>query len=83
MSDPSSSRGGTRAGPALGRATAKAESGAGPGDQWTGIVIDITDAHGERLYEDATREEVETAVQRARAEDAEPIVILGSSSPAL
>ncbi|AVZ76651.1 hypothetical protein SLUN_35020 [Streptomyces lunaelactis] len=53
-----------------------------PAEEWTGIVIDITDAHGERLYKEVTREEVEAAVARARAESAEPIVILGPSSPA-
>jgi hypothetical protein len=53
-----------------------------PAEEWTGIVIDITDAHGERLYKEVTREEVEAAVARARAESAEPTVILGPSSPA-
>lgn len=38
-----------------------------PAEEWTGIVIDITDAHGERLYKEVTREEVEDASARARA----------------
>ncbi|WP_331749543.1 DUF6461 domain-containing protein (plasmid) [Streptomyces sp. NBC_00984] len=53
-----------------------------PAEEWTGIVIDITDAHGERLYKEVSREEVESAMARARAEAAEPIVIRRPSSPA-
>ena len=53
-----------------------------PAEEWTGIVIDITDAHGERLYREITREQVETAMERARAEAAAPIVVPGPSSPA-
>ncbi|WP_406364570.1 DUF6461 domain-containing protein [Streptomyces sp. NBC_00645] len=53
-----------------------------PAEEWTGIVIDITDAHGERLYREITREQVETAMERARAEAAAPIVVYGPSSPA-
>ncbi|MFF8431242.1 DUF6461 domain-containing protein [Streptomyces sp. NPDC016566] len=53
-----------------------------PAEEWTGIVIDITDANGERLYKEFTREEVDAAVERARAEANAPIVILGPSSPA-
>ncbi|MEV6510183.1 DUF6461 domain-containing protein [Streptomyces sp. NPDC051642] len=30
-----------------------------PVEEWTGIVIDITDAHGERLYKEFTRAEIE------------------------
>ncbi|MDV5143459.1 DUF6461 domain-containing protein [Streptomyces sp. SBC-4] len=52
-----------------------------PADDWTGIVIDITDAHGERLYKEVTREEVENAMTRARAEAEAPTVIRGPSSP--
>lgn len=48
----------------------------------TGIVIDITDAQGERLFKEVTREEVETAVARGRAEAVAPIVIPGPASPA-
>lgn len=53
-----------------------------PAEEWTGIVIDLTDAHGERLYKEVTREQVETAMARARADAAAPIVIPGPSSPA-
>ncbi|MEU4493815.1 DUF6461 domain-containing protein [Streptomyces sp. NPDC023998] len=35
-----------------------------PAEEWTGIVIDITDAHGERLRKEVTREAVEAAVGR-------------------
>ncbi|MFJ9350987.1 DUF6461 domain-containing protein [Streptomyces sp. NPDC101237] len=43
-----------------------------PADEWTGIVIDITDAHGKRLYREITRDEVEVASkpgQRIKAAD--------------
>lgn len=30
-----------------------------PVEEWTGIVIDITDAHGQRLYKEFTRAEIE------------------------
>ncbi|MCF3131192.1 DUF6461 domain-containing protein [Streptomyces olivochromogenes] len=53
-----------------------------PAEEWTSIVIDITDAHGERFYKEVTRDEVEGAMARARAEAEEPIVIRGPSSPA-
>ncbi|MGV4986850.1 DUF6461 domain-containing protein [Streptomyces sp. NRAIS4] len=53
-----------------------------PVEEWTGIVIDIADAHGERLSKEVTRDEIGGAVARARAEAAEPIVIRGPSSPA-
>ncbi|MPY48132.1 DUF6461 domain-containing protein [Streptomyces acidicola] len=53
-----------------------------PAEEWTGIVIDVTDAHGERLHREFTREEVDAAVERARAKANAPIVILGPSSPA-
>ncbi|MFC4504921.1 MULTISPECIES: DUF6461 domain-containing protein [Streptomyces] len=52
-----------------------------PAEEWTSIVIDITDAHGERFYKEVTRDEVEVATARARAQAAEPIVIPGPSSP--
>ncbi|WP_328885624.1 hypothetical protein [Streptomyces sp. NBC_00316] len=45
-------------------------------------MIDITDAQGERLFKEVTREEVETAVARGRAEAVAPIVIPGPASPA-
>jgi hypothetical protein len=50
-----------------------------PAEEWTSIVIDITDAHGERFYKEVTRDEVEVATARAQA--AEPVVIRGPSSP--
>ncbi|WP_329202144.1 DUF6461 domain-containing protein [Streptomyces sp. NBC_01435] len=53
-----------------------------PAEEWTGIVIDITDAHGRRLYKKITREEVEAGMERACAEAAQPIVIHKSSPPA-
>ncbi len=53
-----------------------------PAEEWTGIVIDITDADGHRTYKEVTREEVETAVARARAEGEVPTVIRGPSSRA-
>lgn len=34
-------------------------------EDWTGIVIDITDAHGDRLYKEVTRDEVEGALPHA------------------
>ncbi|MFI5755467.1 DUF6461 domain-containing protein [Streptomyces sp. NPDC051569] len=39
-----------------------------PAKEWTSVVIDITDAHGERLYKEVTRQEVESAMARACAE---------------
>lgn len=53
-----------------------------PAEEWTGIVIDITDAHGQRLYKEVTRAEVEAASARARAEAEAPIVIHGPLWPA-
>jgi choline dehydrogenase-like flavoprotein len=52
-----------------------------PAEEWTKVVIDITDANGERFYKEVTREEVEAASARAREEAEAPIVILGPSSP--
>jgi benzoyl-CoA reductase/2-hydroxyglutaryl-CoA dehydratase subunit BcrC/BadD/HgdB len=54
-----------------------------PAEDWTGIVIDITDARGERFHKEVTRDEVEAAMERARARAEEPIVIRDPSSPAL
>ncbi|WP_338671562.1 DUF6461 domain-containing protein [Streptomyces sp. SCSIO 30461] len=54
-----------------------------PAEEWTKVVIDITDAHGERIYREVTREEVEAGSARAREEAEAPIVILGPSSPTL
>ncbi|MFJ3714214.1 DUF6461 domain-containing protein [Streptomyces sp. NPDC090057] len=46
-----------------------------PAEEWTGLVIDITDANGERLYKEWTYEEVAAASDRARAEANAPVVI--------
>lgn len=52
-----------------------------PVEEWTGIVIDITDAHGERFYKEFTRDGVEAAVTRSRAEAAAPVVVRPPSPP--
>lgn len=46
-----------------------------PAEEWTGLVIDITDAHGERLYKEWTYEEIAAASDRARVEANAPVVI--------
>jgi hypothetical protein len=46
-----------------------------PAEEWTGLVIDITDAHGERLYKEWTYEEIAAPSDRARAEANAPVVI--------
>ncbi|MGW1463634.1 DUF6461 domain-containing protein [Streptomyces sp. NPDC002308] len=46
-----------------------------PAEEWTSVVIDITDAHGERLYKEWTYEEVAAASDRARAEANAPVVV--------
>ena len=46
-----------------------------PAEEWTKVVIDITDAHGERFYREWTYEEVAAASDRARAEADAPVVI--------
>lgn len=46
-----------------------------PAEEWTGVVIDITDAHGERLYREWTYEEIAAASDRARTEADAPVVI--------
>ncbi|MEU3843659.1 DUF6461 domain-containing protein [Streptomyces sp. NPDC028635] len=46
-----------------------------PAEEWTGLVIDITDANGERLYKQWTYEEIAAASDRARAEANKPVVI--------
>ncbi|NEA62087.1 DUF6461 domain-containing protein [Streptomyces sp. SID12488] len=46
-----------------------------PAEEWTGVVIDITDAHGERLHREWTYEEIAAASDRARAEANAPVVI--------
>ncbi len=52
-----------------------------PADEWTGLVIDITDAHGERLYKEWTYEEIAAASARARAEANTPITITYNEPP--
>ncbi|MFF7580149.1 DUF6461 domain-containing protein [Streptomyces sp. NPDC008061] len=54
-----------------------------PAEEWTGVVIDITDAHGERLYREWTYEEIATASDRARAEANAPVVITYNEPPAM
>ncbi|MFF5026066.1 DUF6461 domain-containing protein [Streptomyces collinus] len=51
-----------------------------PAEEWTGLVIDITDAHGERLYKEWTYEEIAAASDRARAEANAPVVITYNES---
>ncbi|MFB6679722.1 DUF6461 domain-containing protein [Streptomyces sp. NPDC056390] len=46
-----------------------------PAEEWTGLVIDITDAHGERLYKEWTYEEIAAASHRTRAQANAPVVI--------
>ncbi|MET9347613.1 DUF6461 domain-containing protein [Streptomyces termitum] len=46
-----------------------------PAEEWTGVVIDITDAHGERFHREWTYEEVAAASDRTRAEANAPVVI--------
>jgi hypothetical protein len=46
-----------------------------PVEEWTRMVIDITDAHGERLHKEWTYEEIAAASDRARAEAKAPVVI--------
>ncbi|MFF5897513.1 DUF6461 domain-containing protein [Streptomyces argenteolus] len=46
-----------------------------PAEEWTGLVIDITDAHGSRLYKEWTYEDIAAASDRARAEANAPVVI--------
>ncbi|KUN29722.1 hypothetical protein AQJ23_02925 [Streptomyces antibioticus] len=54
-----------------------------PAEEWTGVVIDITDAHGERLHREWTYEEIATATDRARAEAEAPVVITYNEPSAL
>ncbi len=54
-----------------------------PAEGWTSLVIDITDAHGERLYKEWTHEQIAAASDRARAEANAPVVITYSDPPAL
>ncbi|MGX1267246.1 DUF6461 domain-containing protein [Streptomyces phaeoluteigriseus] len=52
-----------------------------PAEEWTRVVIDITDAHGERLHEEWTYEEIATASDRARAEANAPVMITYNEPP--
>ncbi|MEV0845624.1 DUF6461 domain-containing protein [Streptomyces sp. NPDC049954] len=52
-----------------------------PAEEWTSVVIDITDAHGERLYREWTYEEIAAASARARAEANAPVVITFGEVP--
>ncbi|WP_020123927.1 DUF6461 domain-containing protein [Streptomyces canus] len=54
-----------------------------PAQEWTGVVIDITDAHGERLYREWTYEEIAAPSERARAEANAPVVITSNELPAV
>ncbi|CAL9324777.1 DUF6461 domain-containing protein [Streptomyces sp. SudanB182_2057] len=53
-----------------------------PAEEWTGVVIDITDAHGERLYREWTYEEIAAASDRARAKANAPVRITHNEPPA-
>lgn len=54
-----------------------------PADEWTSVVIDITDAHGERFYRIWTCEAISTASDRRRAEANAPVVITYNEPPAM
>lgn len=54
-----------------------------PAEAWTGVVIDITDAHGERLYREWTYEEIATATDRARAAADTPVLITDNETSAM
>ncbi|MEU3337957.1 DUF6461 domain-containing protein [Streptomyces sp. NPDC006668] len=54
-----------------------------PAEEWTGVVIDITDAHGERLHREWTYDEIATASDRARAEANAPVVITYDAPPTM
>ncbi|MFJ2766550.1 DUF6461 domain-containing protein [Streptomyces sp. NPDC087300] len=54
-----------------------------PAEEWTGVGIDITDAHGEHLYREWTYEEIATASDRARAEANAPVVITYNKPPTM
>ncbi|MFI6435295.1 DUF6461 domain-containing protein [Streptomyces sp. NPDC050759] len=53
-----------------------------PAEEWTSVVIDITDAHGERLHQEWTYEEIATASDRARAEANAPVATTWNEPPA-
>ncbi|KJK42734.1 DUF6461 domain-containing protein [Streptomyces sp. NRRL F-4428] len=46
-----------------------------PAEEWTSVVIDITDAHGERFHREWTYEEITAASGRAQAEANAPVVV--------
>ncbi|MFI9150519.1 hypothetical protein [Streptomyces sp. NPDC053367] len=52
-----------------------------PAEEWTGVVIDITDAHGERLHREWSHEEIAAASDRARAQADAPVVITYDEPP--
>ncbi|MET7436275.1 DUF6461 domain-containing protein [Streptomyces sp. NPDC004082] len=52
-----------------------------PDEEWTGVVVDITDAHGERLHREWTYEEIETPSDLARARSEAPVVITFDEPP--
>ncbi|MER5714955.1 DUF6461 domain-containing protein [Streptomyces sp. NPDC002132] len=54
-----------------------------PAEEWTSVVIDITDASGERLHREWTYEEIATASDRVRAEANAPVVITYNEPPAM
>ncbi|MEU0742662.1 DUF6461 domain-containing protein [Streptomyces sp. NPDC006134] len=54
-----------------------------PAEEWTGVAVDITDAHGERLYREWTYEEIAAASDRARTEADAPVVITYDEPPAM
>ncbi|MER6689483.1 DUF6461 domain-containing protein [Streptomyces minutiscleroticus] len=53
-----------------------------PAEEWTGVVIDITDAQGERLYREWTYEEIAAASDRVRAQANAPVVVTYNGPPA-
>ncbi|MFE2579596.1 DUF6461 domain-containing protein [Streptomyces sp. NPDC059378] len=52
-----------------------------PAEEWTTVVVDITDARGERFHREFAREDVEAAMERARAQAEAPMVIPGTLFP--
>ncbi|PSM42425.1 hypothetical protein C6Y14_14460 [Streptomyces dioscori] len=53
-----------------------------PAEEWTGVVIDITDAHGQRLYKEWTYDEIAAVSDRARAGADAPVEITHDEPPA-
>ncbi|WP_374935421.1 DUF6461 domain-containing protein [Streptomyces resistomycificus] len=52
-----------------------------PAEEWTSVVVDITDAPRERLHRGWTYEEMATASDRVRAEANAPVVITYNEPP--